>query len=575
MPNHTLDPQDWSLGIPPLSSFQGTTTPVSPSVQQPRVAPQVNDDANREFLAQILLGIGEMGGQKSPSFMKDILRDRALTRRLTAGQQAIADRQALNAQRIQDRQIAAEERKTAREEAKTEKTSEAISDVFKEAQNTAFHEITQQIMHGWQARMASAGVPIETQEKILKRIGLSYKLSKDESSWMVLDAATGKPWNIEIPREIVDQVAGTLVKRKGTQVGETFVPPSRTTLGPGQQSVPVPGEMAPAPSTVPVPSSGLPKTGVIQPTSGMQLTQGGLPERQTIAGPQAETPLTPAERTLLAGTPYAKIRTFEELDRQGGGPTLQAAVRGEEDRKRSAAADEADRRMRAMTEEIEVREEKRREAAARQKENAPVNENIGWWWNPKTRTQATNANMSPAELKEAGFTSVKNPKIVQTLVSANNIERDLKDAFKIAARNPGWFPRETGFGPLDAALMATGARRRGWSTKEDAAAFAAKVGNLAGYARASGDDRISNMDTELQMLATGLGPAGMLYGGSNTLEQLAARFNSVLSRVDQSVKTHGFRGVDPVKATKRGVSGPGTALPGGRRSEDRAFGDKP
>lgn len=552
-----------NLGVEPLASVEATRPPVTPrnpGVAQPPASSD-NGDETREFLARVLLSLGSIGGEKAPAFLTQALNQRAVDRRQDKSLKAYQERQLASQEAIAARQERAAGLKSESEGAKSERMGGAAADVNETIVRSGIEAIDGSMMMQLENHLIRKGGwdPKQAREYVTAGIGRKWEQSKDGKT-MIVTFNNGMPPK-QFPLDTIQEVGKTIVQMRGTTPGASFMPPERITKGAEQSVEQLPGQMIPGPGALPV------APGTIQPTGGLE----GTGPQTLIPAREKEQQLSSEQRGLLTGTKFSGARTFEELERAGGGQEFQRLQKAQEDQKRQAAADEADRRAQAMTMEIERREGARAAREAESKETQPVNERITYWWDPKTRTRATNANLSPRELKEAGYVVVKDPRVSQSLESMNKTVQDLQTAWGVATRHPVWFPRSRGVG-ADQVLTYAGARARSADMGGDSSTFAALVGNLAGYARAAGDTRISNMDIELQKMATGLGPAGFLYGGGMTLEGLQAKLNLVIQRYNEVARTNGF---EPVPLLKLPGDSEGIPLPGGVKSNRRSFGVPP
>ena len=440
-----------SLGVEPLKTLQSLTTPRSVSTATPQVAQAPTDpgDPTREFLAQVLLSLGEGFGGKTPDFLNKTLAERSKMRLAEAANTRLLERQRLNNEAILQRQEAtdvrkegrarsAEAAKAATEESKARTLGQAAMDVNEGALRHGIEAIDQSTRLGAENHLIKNGWKPEDARKYAQQLGTRWELSKDQSKVLQLDASTGRVIR-EVPRQVVEKVGESLVTRYGEKVLSTFLPPARQTLTPGQQVQQLPGVSVPGPDAPAEPARGL------QPVGGLQGGASVIAE-----GPKVETPLTPDDRKALAGSKYAQVRTFEELDRVGGGKFLTDKLK--EIRSTQKTAD-AERSADAYVARLE--------ASERAKARAPIGKRALSFI--QTRTLMHPPANSPTNEVEGGPEYVQlTPDRVKAVQGLPNIANNLNEIDEIVERRSDLFPRSTGNKYMDRASQAK-ARAQAWT----------------------------------------------------------------------------------------------------------------
>lgn len=561
-----------SLGVPPLMSLEAQRTPPTsiPGARTVRpTAPSDPDDDKRELLATILLSLGQIGGGQPPAFLTNMLRDKAILRRQERTQQGLLYRQE-----------EAASRKEAATEAKTQKMSQAALDVNELAVRTGVESIDMSVRLAMEQHLIRGGwQPKDARDHVLKNLDIKWEQSKDGKTMIGTRNDGGNPF--QIPLETTQSIGQrVLLRMKGNKiVGKIAEQPEIFTL-PAEH-----GGVMTKPGVQITPGQGsqvTPQQGTVQPVGGIAPVQGVQSPVQSPEVPQTlihatkrvvETPLTAEQRMYLSGGPFAQSRTFEELDRQGGGGALRQAIESAADKKELSILNRQDQLMRArikeMGEEWDRKETARREMDREKKETDPLNERARYWFNPTTY-QAAPSDLSPREAKAQGFKPL-DPRQVRTVESIQGIKNTLDQAWQVALRHPEWFFRRTGAAVVDKAMeVKVGGTRWMQSSHPDAGTLAALGGRLAQFARASGDDRVSNMDTTLQQQATGIGQTGPMTPGMS-LEALHGRVKSIYDSLNSQLKVLGLGQLTPPAAPVVNVKG--SKLPRGRNYNNRSFGD--
>lgn len=254
-----------NFGVPPLMGLEATrppTTGTSPQVTQPPNAGQ-----GRELLAGILLSLGEsLGGEKSPGFLRDVLKERAGERRQTQRDAAILARQRENALAILERQKVMGEEKEAAAERKAKKLGQAVQDIHGDALQMGTEFLDWKWKTNAKTHLIRSGQATPEQaESIVKGIASKWEISDDKRTMRHFDAS-GKLLE-EVPVQFMQALGDKLITTYGRDVLSTFIPPARTTITKGQGIAETPGQLIPGPATKTVPpSGGIRPVGGIPPT---------------------------------------------------------------------------------------------------------------------------------------------------------------------------------------------------------------------------------------------------------------------------------------------------------------------
>lgn len=243
-----------TLGIPPLSMLYGGTeaqgTPVPQN--QPLTRGQTPDDegtAGREFLARILLSLGESFGGKAPSFIGEELKERSKIRGEERAGARLLERQRLNQEAILQRQEAAAQLKEKAAQSKAEKMGKAAAEVNEETVRAGIETLDGSMMMQLENHLIRSGGwdPKQAREYVTAGVGRKWEQSKDGKSMIVTFNNGMQPK--QFPLDTIQEVGKTIVQMRGTQPTGTYIPPTRETLGKGQRLLEVPsaatGGMAP------------------------------------------------------------------------------------------------------------------------------------------------------------------------------------------------------------------------------------------------------------------------------------------------------------------------------------------
>lgn len=610
------EPLDTGLdfGVAPLASLesQRRITPRTPAVPATPEAPETGDDASlREFLAMALLSLGEGMGGKTPSFVSNLLNERSKNRLAEASNRRLIERQELSNQRMLERQEesdirkeqraeSAAQRKTQAEEAKAAKLGEAVMDVNEDALRTGLQAIHQSTRLNYMNRLIRGGASPDQARKLADQIGTKWEMSKDGSMMLEFDASTGRLMR-EVPREVVTEVGDRLIRRYGNDVLSTYLPPVRQKLSEGEEVRQLPGQVIPGPGAKAAPGAQAPLSGPGQ----IQLTGGGV--QPTAAPAQAQDPsvvaagppkrtLIPADDAILLKGVGVNKRFVDDLEphearllgklqqekkvREGSSeksqiyPTAEQAVllakRGiptnitwdQIRQKYPNAADVyiADKEVVDAQHAAALAAEKRKDLAALPFTAAfPTSAKVAF--NKTTRERDDMISLDDVKSGKGVLLSAESAQAVMAMNAAMpSLQRLEKAASAILAVTPG----------MNAMQAMKIAVQRGLATSEDVAVFDALSGTL-GIQLAAIINQGRPTDADANAIRASFAKP------TDTVKTAAAKFRAMRKLLGDSVDSR--LGVPVGPLTKKSLSqdaGPvvndGINLPGGQKSNDRAFG---
>lgn len=290
-----------------------------------------------------------------------------------------------------------------------------------------------------------------------------------QTQWEKMDLGQKwRTWNTSDPTQFVDHLKTELTKlgtgqdtealirteggRKPTVIAETS---PKVKVGPGEGVEELPGIQLPE-----SPSSMAP-AGSVVPTSGVVPTQVTPPTgtRTLIAPRPIEQQLTPAQRSLLADTPYAAARTFEELNRLGGGLTLRSLEKEEKTREdrgfatgtlaaaiKVAGGDPrkviADQDATVLDKALKLVPTIQAGAAVDAEMTRPVGKDSSLWINKKTLQHPSPETRLGDLYKSREYVVARSENERHVLLRFPSMARAIKDIKRIAGRRPDlWFQR--------------------------------------------------------------------------------------------------------------------------------------
>lgn len=568
-----------TLGVEPLSGLYPGGVSDRREVTSPAVTPPKADDTERrERLARILLGIATFGGYKPPAFLAEELamrgkervaqgKEERKTKRLRASADLIG--QAREAEARGDDATASDFYRRALAHAEDPQMAKEITTALGQASGrrrlgTAAREVNETVISNGtraldrslrlaiQTKLLGAGMPEPHVQSYLKSLETTWELSKDQSTWIVSKNDGTQP--LEIPREVVEKVGNTLIRRKGTEIAGR----------PGDVRPGVLAEQPEAPTVLPAEHGGVyQRPGVqvaptgpapVSPARGLIQTGGGPVSEGPSVGPDIAGLTTLAPPTSRRGSmPTAEQAPFLTTK---GVPTN---LSWEEIRVKYPNA------ARVYLDDVEKEKSRQITATALAKEKAlsavpyvqafPTSAKVAF--NKKTRMRDESISINDVVAKKGVLLDVVTARDVSQLngilASISRLEAVLP---KVLAVSPG--------GNLGNALKI--AVQRGLASSEDVATFDAITGpGRIQVAALVNRGRPSEPDAEAVAQA--------FPRSTDTVKTGLARLRSLRTMMTDSVD--GYLGnpttpltrkdLDPVKVV------PGSPMPGGGTFDRRDF----
>ena len=326
-----------ALGIPPLNMLYGGTEAQGAPVpqNQPLTRGQTPDDegmAGREFLARILLSLGESFGGKAPSFIGEELKERSRIRGEERAGAHLLERQRLNQEAILQRQEAAAQLKEKAERTKSEKMGRAAAEVNEETVRAGIETLDGSMMMQLENHLIRGGGwdPKQAREYVTAGVGRKWEQSKDGKSMIVTFNNGMQPK--QFPLDTIQEVGKTIVQMRGTQPTGTYIPPTRETLGKGQRVMELPAST---------------QGEAVAPPSGAIQQAGGVLPAQTQAGPRELVPAEPEQGAFptaeqapfLTKKGVATNLSWQEIETKYPGASATFLRDQESERTRRAVAD--------------------------------------------------------------------------------------------------------------------------------------------------------------------------------------------------------------------------------------------